>query len=293
MGEQMRLMPSFHAVLSATVVGLALASAAHASATRTYVSSGGLDSNTSSNCPRANPCKTFAAAYGVTQAGGEIIALDESAYGPVAITGPVTIAAIEGGIITVQTGTVGVTVTAGLGNVVILRNLQIIGAAGSSSTTGIKLNTGKLVLQNSALRGLTDGLIADSTGNSNSVIRAFLNQTDVINNTRGITTNGTGVNQSVGSPPHSGNVEVLIAGGNILTNGTAFLMNNPGSTSGNNFQPFWIQAYSNGAISTNVIGNTVVVAGTPTSSGGDCEFGCKQVLQYLGTAGDSGFDPGP
>jgi hypothetical protein len=276
-----------------TATLFALASAAHATAARTWVSSAGSDSNTASNCPRTAPCRNFSSAYSVTQAGGEIIALDSIGYGPITITSSITIVGLEGAFISVQSSTIGVTINAGAGNVVTLRNIQIGGAAGSSSTTGIKLNTGKLILQNSSLHGLTDGLIADSTGNGNSVIRAFLTNTDIIGNTRGVTTNGSGANLQVGNAPHTGNVEVLLNGGNVLTNGTAFRMNNPGSSNGNNFDTMWLAGYSNGTPNTNVIGNTVVVSGSPTSAGGDCQFGCTGLRIYLPSSANTNYDPGP
>jgi hypothetical protein len=289
----MRVTSSITAVLSVTVMTFALASAAHAASSRTYVSNAGNDSNTASNCGHPAPCATFAAAYSVTSSGGEIVALDVAGYGPVTITGPVTLTGIDGALVNVATGTVGITISAGAGNVVILRNLKINGQGTGSSTTGIKLNTGKVVIENCLLRNLTDGFIADSTGNSNAVLRAYLTNTDIIANLRAITTNGSGANLQVGSSPHTGNVEVLIWGGNILTNGTAFQMNNPGSSNGNNFDTMWLGGVSNGVPNTNVTGNTVVAAGTPTSSGGDCEFGCKGLRIYLPSSATTNYDPGP
>jgi hypothetical protein len=201
-------------------MAFALASAAHASATRTYVSSGGMDTNTSSNCPRATPCKTFAAAYGVTQSAGEIIALDESAYGPLTITGGLSISAIEGAIITVQTGTVGITINAVATDKIILRNLQISGSAGSSNTSGILLNSGRLLVQNSTLRGLTNGLKVVANTKSDVL------HTDIIANIIGISTAGDG--GEIGDVPPTGPTQVRIFGGSVVDNATAFFMANPG-----------------------------------------------------------------
>jgi hypothetical protein len=76
--------------LSAAAVTFALASAANATAVRTFVSGTGSDANAASNCPATNPCRTFQGAYNVTSPGGEIIALDSSGYGAVYITSSVS-----------------------------------------------------------------------------------------------------------------------------------------------------------------------------------------------------------
>src|SRR6202047_3629768 len=58
------------------------------SLTRTFVSSTGVDSNPYTI---AQPCATFATAYNAVQANGIIAALDPGKYGPITITGPVTV----------------------------------------------------------------------------------------------------------------------------------------------------------------------------------------------------------
>src|SRR5438874_10079118 len=74
--------------LSFLVITLACASAAHAQATRTWVSGVGDDVNP---CSRTAPCKTFAGAISKTAAGGEIDALDPGGFGTVTITKSITI----------------------------------------------------------------------------------------------------------------------------------------------------------------------------------------------------------
>lgn len=73
---------------------LALSISAQAGATRTFVSTIGNDSNTSANCSPSSPCRTFAAALGVTNPGGEIVVLTSGGYGPATISQPVIITAI-------------------------------------------------------------------------------------------------------------------------------------------------------------------------------------------------------
>src|SRR3954463_4173666 len=67
---------------------LVCASAAHAQATRTWVSGVGDDVNP---CSRTAPCKTFAGAISKTAAGGEIDALDDGGFGTLTITKSLTI----------------------------------------------------------------------------------------------------------------------------------------------------------------------------------------------------------
>src|SRR5262249_19627909 len=62
--------------------------AAHAQATRTWVSGVGDDANP---CSRTAPCKTFAGAISKTAAGGEISVLDPGGFGVVTITKSITI----------------------------------------------------------------------------------------------------------------------------------------------------------------------------------------------------------
>ena len=81
-------------------------------AIRTYVSGLGDDGNTSASCPRTKPCRTLAAAYSVTQKGGEIIALDPADYGPITITGPVSLFGNIDALIGVASKGTGVTINA-------------------------------------------------------------------------------------------------------------------------------------------------------------------------------------
>src|SRR5256714_5153277 len=69
------------------VITLAFASAAHAQATRTWVSGVGDDVNP---CSRTAPCKTFAGAISKTAVGGEINCLDSGGFGSVTITKSIT-----------------------------------------------------------------------------------------------------------------------------------------------------------------------------------------------------------
>src|SRR5215475_14322317 len=108
-------------------------------AIRTYVSGLGNDGNTAASCPRNKPCRTLAAAYTVTQKGGEIVALDPADYGPITITGPVSIFGNIDALIGVASKGTGVTINAAAGEKVIITNF-IISGAGAADTKGVVLN---------------------------------------------------------------------------------------------------------------------------------------------------------
>jgi hypothetical protein len=227
---------------------------------RVYVSGLGNDSNASMNCPRANPCRTLATAYTVVQAGGEIIALDPADYGPVTIDEQLSLLGVEGAEIGVAAGGTGITINAPAADRVIVRNF-IISGTGAASTKGIQLNTGQLALFNSTLKNLSTGLDVSST-------KADLVNTDLISNTTGITTTGTGVD--INAVPMTGPTQVRIAWGSAIGNTTAYVMNNPGTgTGGNKITIFeFLTSNTDAAYSTNMAGNGTLVSGTGASCGG-------------------------
>jgi len=248
--------------LSVAALTCGLASAANAAvregAVQTFISGLGNDGNASANCPRTNPCRTLAGAYPVTQSGGDIIALDPADYGPLAITGPLSILGVQGGAVAVASGTTGITINARAGEKIIIRDLVISGA-GAPNTTGIQLKGGLLVLRNSTLKLLTTGLHVENA-------HADVLNTDIIGNTTGIETNGVGVpyNTAIGlylptacSP--SCPTLVRINGGNYTDNTTVFLENNPTSSGGQPTQTFW---------STNYFATGYTTLETSTGTGG-------------------------
>lgn len=141
------------------LVGVALAfmvmvGAAHAQATRTWVSGVGDDANP---CSRTAPCKTFAGAISKTATGGEISVLDPGGFGAVTITKSISIIAegAEGGILAAG-GVNGVIINASSTSTVRLKGLVIEGA-------GTGLN-GVRVLQARNV-SIEDCLIRNFTGN--------------------------------------------------------------------------------------------------------------------------------
>src|SRR5919107_2799091 len=81
-------MKNLHLSAAAGLFLLLLAPAAHAQATRTWVSGVGDDVNP---CSRTAPCKTFAGAISKTAAFGQINALDAGAFGALTITKSITV----------------------------------------------------------------------------------------------------------------------------------------------------------------------------------------------------------
>src|ERR1700722_14126271 len=113
------------ALLSGTaIVASAPAHAQFGSLTRSFVSSMGSDSNL---CTVTQPCQTFAQAYTKIGTNGIIAALDPGKYGPLTISGPVTINGNGWAAITAPAQNNGITINAGSGNV-ILNGLEIDGA---------------------------------------------------------------------------------------------------------------------------------------------------------------------
>jgi hypothetical protein len=144
------------------------AAPAQAGPNRTWVSGTGTDSGA---CTRTLPCKTFAFALTVTNAGGEIDVLDPAGYGAVTITKAISIVNDGVGVaaIGVSSGNA-ITINAGPTDSVHLRGLTIAGLG--SGLNGILFTTGgNLAIENCAIRNFANaGLnISPSTASSFSV----------------------------------------------------------------------------------------------------------------------------
>jgi hypothetical protein len=162
-----------------------LSTAAHAQASRTWVSGVGDDANP---CSRTAPCKTFAGAISKTAPGGEIDALDPGGFGAVTITKAITIDGGGGQVAsTLVAGTNGIVVNAGANDVVTLRNLRINGIVGTGSggLNGIRyLTGGALHVEDCYIFGFTQDGINVATSAANASL--FVNNTFLTNNGNGI-----------------------------------------------------------------------------------------------------------
>ena len=198
--------------LAASLVIMTFAAAAQATVLRAFVSSTGNDVNIGANCVQATPCKTFAVAIGAVTAGGELIALDTSGYGPVTINKAITIATVPGAtaFVVAATGTAAFTITGAASDLVILRNINFNGS-NAPSTTGVQDNSGKLIIEdckfaqlttglavaggkamisNSSFAGNGDGLAVSAAGKATAVSSKFVGNT-----TRGVY--ATGANSEI------------------------------------------------------------------------------------------------
>ena len=142
------------AVVTATF-GLSVPANA-ANLTRTFVSSAGDDTNP---CTVTQPCATFAAAYNAVAANGIVAALDPGKYGPLTISGPVTIDGNGWAAITAPANTDGgIVISAGTGDNVVLRGLNLDGAGtgfvGIDFSIGASLTVDGCVVRNMAQDGL-------------------------------------------------------------------------------------------------------------------------------------------
>jgi hypothetical protein len=146
--------------LTMTLIFAVPAQAQNGSLTRSFVSSAGVDTNA---CTITAPCATFAQAYTKIGANGIIAALDPGKYGPIAITGPVTINGNGWAAITAPANGAGITITAGSGNVT-LTGLEIDGAG--AAVNGIVFNSGgNLVVRNCVLKDFILGFGQTGYGN--------------------------------------------------------------------------------------------------------------------------------
>lgn len=193
----------FRSFSSLVVLLLCLTAAFSArGAQRTFVSTSGSDANTASNCSTTAPCRGFAAALTVTDAGGEIIALNSGGYGPLTIDKSVSIIAPEGVYagISVFSGD-GITIaTAGVD--VMLKGLFINGLGGAN---GIYMTAGNsLLVQNCTIRGLlARGMVVTSAIRVRVLDSLFEGNTDgayfsngpsvLVSGSRFITNDGYGI----------------------------------------------------------------------------------------------------
>jgi hypothetical protein len=149
----------FALLIAAAVIASAPAQAQNGSLTRSFVSSAGVDTNP---CTITQPCATFAHAYTAIGANGIIAALDPGKYGPLTITGPVTINGNGWAAITAPAQGAGITINAVSGNVT-LTGIEIDGA--EAAYQGIVFNTGSgLTISNCIVKDFVENVGDLTTG---------------------------------------------------------------------------------------------------------------------------------
>ena len=112
---------------------LSFVSTARADGARSYISATGSDNRP---CSRNQPCRNFDAALTKTDAGGEIVALESGTYEPTTITKAITLAAAPGADVAIRaTSGNAVTITANIGDTVVLRGLRLAGPGKNAAGT--------------------------------------------------------------------------------------------------------------------------------------------------------------
>ena len=177
-------------------------------AQRTFVSTSGNDANTISNCGPTTPCRGFGAALGVTDPGGEILAVSSGGYGAVTLNKSVSIIAAPGVYAGLSVFS-GSGITIGTASVsVVLRGLTINGLGGSS---GISMTNGsKLSVENCVISNFTGGQGIDiSTAATVRIVDTLLRD------------NGTGISVRYGATADISNTKLVGNTYGIWTEGVA------------------------------------------------------------------------
>jgi hypothetical protein len=165
------------------------AAPANALVTRTWVSAVGDDANP---CSRTAPCKTFAGAIANTSPGGEISVMDSGGFGQVNITKAITING-EGHLASVLGGSgSAITVAAGAGDQVILRNLSLNGAAGGSN--GVHISSGNVTIDKCFIYGFTTGFFGGIGINvaATATTQVDIRDTNITGSSHGVLAQATG-----------------------------------------------------------------------------------------------------
>jgi hypothetical protein len=200
---------SLHLALFATmfVPMMQAAPAQAAGATRSFVAILGNDSNA---CTNTAPCRTLAAAYAVTQAGGEIDIADPAGYGALTITHAISIQGHGYAGVSVTSGTA-ITISAGPTDAINLRGLLFDGVG--TGNVGLQFNTGgSLNIQDSEIRNFNQGIIFNPSGSST------LTMSNTIVADIGAATGGTGL--EIG-PTGSGTVTCALDHVSLVNNGNS------------------------------------------------------------------------
>jgi hypothetical protein len=263
-----------------------LASApAHAQASRTWVSGVGDDANP---CSRTAPCKTFAGAISKTMAAGEIDCLDPGGFGGITITKSITLncSATLGSILV--NGTNGVTINAGAGDKVILRNLQIQSIGGG--TFGVRIFSAaavsieNCVITQFALQGISDvratGIAFGAAAPNNAVIE----DSHVVNNQFGIAAgngtlvmvtrsvisgNTTGIEADAGAGINADSVVISNSTMGVQSNNNIRLSNSDVTFNTTGFSGAWVSYGNNRLLGNNSLGTSPTAAGGAVNNLGE------------------------
>lgn len=264
----------------AMLASLFLAGAAHAQATRTWVSGVGDDVNP---CSRTAPCKTFAGAISKTAAGGVINCLDPGGFGAVTITKSMTIDC---------TGTMGSVLAANTNGVIVnspggwvtLRGISIEG-----NTTGLVgvniIAAATVVIDNCKISQF-------NAGNAAGVLFGGSGGGELLVSTSAITGNGNGtLGGGIVIRPTGGGVKSTINRVEANNNSNA-IVSDPAAGAGVNLQIVDVITSGNTNIGISARGATSIVADRVTASvngtGLQSDGGSSQILLANSTVTGNG-----
>jgi len=202
---------SHYSFLAGALIALALGTVAQAQNARSYVSTGGVDTN---NCTLGTTCRTFTRALSQTNSGGEIIVLDSGGYSSFTVSQPVTINA-TGVVASIENGA-GAGLTINAAGDVTVTGLVIHGLG--TGTNGVVVQQGFVHLSNIVVDGFSnDGIqvasaskviIDDSKFESNGA-----NGLEVNNASAKVYAHNTGFDQNA-------NDGVLVSAGKVMVAGS-------------------------------------------------------------------------
>lgn len=260
----MNKLKSTFSFLGACLFVLICTTATQAAAQRTFVAGPGIgnDANVSADCSFSMPCRNFSAAFGVTNVGGEIIALSPGVgYGGLTINKAITITGLPGQVtfVAVTAGATGFFVNAGASDLVVVRNVSFNGS-NTAGSTGITHTSGRLVVKNCLFQQLTTGLNVTNA-------KMDLIESDFHNNTTAVNVTGSGTGQPGAGSEIASVAQVRINGGNITFNTNGLVQNSPGFNAvANNLFNIWVFTFGSSG-SVNLAGNTTSYSCTGPNSG--------------------------
>ena len=254
---------------------------------RTYVSNSG--SNASPSCGSTAPCKAISFAMTKTLAGGEVVVLDSGEFGPIGvITKSITING-DGSAATISASN-GITINAGVNDVVTIRGVSINGVSGGAtaikyqsakqvliencSISNVPFNLievalsapGNLVVKNTTIQGLNNGSniqngIKQTT--ADNALTASLEDVRIIGTYNGLELVNGVVTISNSLVAQNSNIGILAAGGTINVESSRVASNAVAVQA--NFGA--VIRLSNAAILNNTTGISILAGGTVATFG--------------------------
>jgi len=191
---------------------------------RTFVSNTGVDTGSGpGTCGATNPCKNFSYAIVQTNAGGDIMVLDDGGYGQTFTINKAINIVVPPGVYASMSpsvaGQTAIVIAAGASDIIRIDGLNLLGQGPAQNQTGVSVGTCKRVeLRNMQMRNLAQGV--HITAN----VKAFLNRLNISNVTTGIKSIGTNGGHSSGLKVYATGINIMGASRGISVDSGAFYM---------------------------------------------------------------------